>query len=250
MKHKVWTSLLVSFIILGSACNVQARSLEQSEAVLTPASTATAEAAPTATTPAATSTITATPVPTASTWLTYTSALSVSIEYPADWVVEETPHGSVYFQPADSSGAVLEEGISVDIANVPVEEQESIDPNSAVPNEGGFEVNWGTPITVDGAGGWMYVWANYDSNPDQSAYLMAVIYSEQQETAVTINGGYFDDESKELVEQTDLADVVAERFPAFDHMVKSVRFIATEAESDNVGSAATPLKLFVSPVLN
>lgn len=156
-------------------------------------------------------------------WLTYTDTQGVAFEYPAAWSKATIPYTIFFHAPAHSG---LTNTISVEIYKRPLADRKIADPYSAVPNEGGYQVYWGTPLAAQNAEGLLYVWATYASLADHTAALHAIYYSPQYELEVRFNDVDFDDESAEMAKKLGLDHAVAEHFPVFDHMVKSIRFFA------------------------
>ncbi|RIK26200.1 MAG: hypothetical protein DCC55_40165 [Chloroflexi bacterium] len=177
-----------------------------------------------------------TPDPIATGWAVYTEPNGLSIEYPADWAIRTLATSARfdrYFE-SPAKGQII-----LSVYPLPPEYAASTDPYNWGPNEGGYGVHWGTPITVTDAPGWLFVWGfdNFDGYmPDEGLWrdggtptLMAMYYSEQNELDVRLTAFGFDDESTLMAQEVGLAATVAERFPIFDHMMKSVRFQPLDA---------------------
>ena len=99
--------------------------------------------------------------------------------------------------------------------------------------DGWYSIYWATPITIPSTTGFLYVSSRdvFDSADlrtrqwDQGAELTARYYSETYELLVSFWAN-FDDEGTVLAQHNGLAATVAERYPIFEHMVKSVHFFA------------------------
>ena len=165
-------------------------------------------------------------------WATFTLPSGLSIEYPANWRVRTiaTAPYNYYF---DSPQTIVVDGVPraqvmLEVYPYPM----PTDPYSWAPNEGGYEVHWGTPISATSTTGFLFVWGSENFEGREPGYdlwrggagLMAMFYSKQNELEVWLTGS-FDNESTLLAQQIGLAATVAERYPIFDHMMKSIRFL-------------------------
>jgi hypothetical protein len=169
---------------------------------------------------------------------TFITPSGVTVEYPGDWKIETAPSQQPIdwfkFVSPDVEGQTAEIGteIVLEVKSLPLAERETIDPHSWVPNEGGYEAHWLTPLQVEGAEGWLFVWGvshfeHQDPNAglwQQTPSLMAIYYSQQHELEVRVTTT-FDDESTSWAQDLGLAETVAIRYPFFDHMMRSVRFV-------------------------
>ncbi len=152
-------------------------------------------------------------------WLTYTDTRGVAFEYPADWS-KVISHDAIYFH----SPSELTNTVGVEIYERPLADQKVTDPYNSTPNEGGYNVYWATPLTAEHADGLLFVWASYGSSMP-IAFAQAIYYSKPYELDVRFNSD-FDDESASLAKNIGLAPTLVERYPVFNHMVRSVRFFA------------------------
>ena len=172
--------------------------------------------------------------PPATEWTRYTSPLGFSLEYPSGWhlEVEETwateRTSDLWIAPiADYSSP---EVIRIHTWLHPEVVDGLASPYNAVPNEGGYNVYWPTPITLSKAKGLLYVWGKENNLTIGGKWAMlptlyVSFYSPILDTEVQIIGGDFDDESTLRAQRIGLAATVAERYPIFDHMMKSIRFL-------------------------
>jgi hypothetical protein len=183
-------------------------------------------------------------------WATYHEPKGVSIEYPATYEVHTFPWDYVRFDPPAVDSLLFEanQQFSLEVYHRPITHRETANPYSWVPNEGGAEVHWGTPITIEGAEGWLFVWGTSmasQTEPSSALWahtppvsLMAIYYSEAHELDVRLSVS-FDDESTLLAQEIGLAETVAQRYPIFEHMMKSVRFVEPTPISDTTSSSAS-----------
>jgi len=164
------------------------------------------------------------------TWATYTHPSGVSVSYPADWIITAI-EGPSFFDVAFKSSRPEEdghyEGVTLIVNQIPVADRERADPHIWSPNEGGYEVKWDKPIAVEGAAGWMYVWASYIANEWQGgSSLDAMYYNEDLELAVHLSTDLVSDSEalRMMQEGVGFDEIVAQRFGWFEQMVQSVRF--------------------------
>jgi hypothetical protein len=187
-----------------------------------------------------------TTIPTA-TWSTYIPKPGVSIAYSSTWSVHTvaTIPDTYYFDPpgVDFPAEHTTKRMTLNVYPFP----EPSDPYSWMPNEGGYEVHWPTPVTIGGAEGLLFVWgsANFEGHDPGyglwagggGASLMALFYNEEHQLEIWLTAA-FDDESTRMAQAVGLAATVAERFPIFEHMLHSVRF---HASGESASSTPTPL---------
>lgn len=236
--------ILCLFALLWSGCGPQtaAGEVERSAPVAGGGATVTVAPPPL---PTATSTALASPLvvettmaPTMPTWSTYKVGNKLTIEYPSGWEtrsLELAPANTDYyfsppgFHPPET---MSDEQLTLGVYHRPLADRAIANPMTWMPNEGGYEAHWLTPIQVVGAEGWLFVWGasaagRSDVKSGLWAYgpeLMAVYYSERYELDVRMMGG-FDDESTLLAQEIGLVATVAQRYPVFEHMMKSIRFV-------------------------
>jgi hypothetical protein len=137
-------------------------------------------------------------------WATYVFDVGVSFEYPQDWIImaSQEDEDSVAFFAI----SYLPYNLSVDVYHRPA----MTDPHSAVPNEGGYEVLWEKPISIENAHGLEYIWGIPADN-HIGGVLIAKYHSEQYEL--------------EIILRTDADAIPTEsnKFSVFEYIVQSVR---------------------------
>ncbi len=177
-----------------------------------------------------------TPTQTTSTWSTYTVTDMLAIEYPVGWEIRtvQTIPAKHYFSPPgfNPPETISNEQITLEVYPRALADRDIANPQSWMPNTGGYEAHWLTPIQIEEADGWLFVWGasaegRLDIESGLWAYaptLRAIYYSETHELDVRLSVS-FDDESTLLAQEIGLAETVAQRYPTFEHMMKSVRFV-------------------------
>jgi len=137
-------------------------------------------------------------------WATYVFDAGVSFEYPHDWIImaSREDEGSVEF----FATAYLPYNVSVDI----YQRQAWDNPHSGVPNEGGYEVLWQKPISIENADGLEYIWG-IPANNQIGGVLTAIYYSKQYQIQVVLRT------------DADAVPTASNQFSVFEHMVQSVR---------------------------
>jgi hypothetical protein len=173
---------------------------------------------------------TSTPItqpPSTEEWLAYVGADGASIQYPAGWhVVNATYTSIVRFESLVDTVVNPNYVIYFDVFAVPLEQRSMADPYTWQPNEGGYAVQWGKPISIAGASGVEFIWGCYEENGQWDALpsLYAIYYSERHELMIWIFT-HLDDRSLELIEAMGFSGTVSSRFGVFEHMVESVRIL-------------------------
>lgn len=137
-------------------------------------------------------------------WATYVFDAGVSFEYPHDWIIMASREGedSVEFFVT----SYLPYNVSVDVYHRPA----MTDPHAGIPNEGGYEVLWEKPISIENADGLEYI-SGIPADQHIGGVLFAKYFSEQYKL--------------EIILRTD-ADAIpteANKFSVFEYMVQSVR---------------------------
>lgn len=84
------------------------------------------------------------------------------------------------------------------------------DPHSWGPNEGGYEVLWEKPISIQDADGLEFIYGIPSDNP-VSGWLTAIYYSEKHGLEVRLDSF------------ADTIPTESNKYNIFEHMVKSVR---------------------------
>ena len=152
-------------------------------------------------------------------WTTYVFMGGVSIEHPSDWTVDLYNENCVYFRPPSGD----EHSIRLEVYDRPLEYRAIADPHSWEGNEGGYEVHWEKPISIEDAEGLEFVWgAILDNQWDTVPSLQAIYYSERHEMDIRLST-VFDVPYLELTQWSSPADAISARFGIFEHMVRSVR---------------------------
>jgi hypothetical protein len=168
------------------------------------------------------------PIPTATRseiteWTTYVLTNGVTVDYPTGWTVELIPT-AVYFNPPimrnpydNYSNVILE------VHHLSLQDRRIADPHSWEPNEGGYEVLWEKPISIDSAEGLEFVWGEVHDNLGETAPMLhAIYYSKRYELDISIFTG-FDQRSISSIQEIGFTDTISSRFGVFEHMVQSVR---------------------------
>jgi hypothetical protein len=162
-------------------------------------------------------------VPIATEWLTYTHESGVTIQYPANWQIRSNPtYGQVVFGIQLDEAFIPNYRVVLDVYHRPLKDRAIANPYTWQPNEGGYEVHWAKPISVDEASGLEFVWGGYYEHKwDTQPTLNAIYYSERYELDVRLVTS-IDDRSIELIETDGFTDTIASRFGVFEHMMKSL----------------------------
>ena len=137
-------------------------------------------------------------------WAKYRLDFGITFEYPAEWITVIEITDWVKF-----SG--YEGPVRVEVYTRPVEDRAVANPHSWGTNEGGYEVLWEKPISVENAEGLEFVWGQPSDN-QVVGYLYAILYSERYELDVR------------LVMEAATVPTNTDQFRVFEHMVQSVRF--------------------------
>jgi hypothetical protein len=189
--------------------------------------------------------------PVASGWATATIGL-FSIEYPADWQVikrpmipttllswgkftlppeveEIPPNYTIYFNLWVYFNSDVDIGVPTSVEDLLPKRHPGAriileDPQAAIypPNEN-YEILWQQKVGTNDLPGIMYVWGepNY-WQMDQPTQLVAVFFNNQNKLSLTLNV-VIDQESLIIAQNQGFAEMVAQRFQLFEHMVNSVR---------------------------
>ncbi len=162
-------------------------------------------------------------VPIATEWLTYTHESGVSIQYPANWQVRSNPsYNTVVFGIQLDEAFIPSYRVVLDVYDRSHKDRAIANPYTWQPNEGGYEVHWARPISINVASGLEFVWGSYyDHKWDTRPTLNAIYYSEKYELDVRLSTP-IDDGSIELIETNGFTDTIASRFVVFEYMMKSV----------------------------
>jgi hypothetical protein len=244
MQRSLWLLFFAFSMVTLAACRTKpamlpdATTIPQTEnptsaSLSTPASTAkpvptnTISAPPTLTTVPTTIPTTIPPFPITRDWLTYVHPNGVSIQYPKNWQIEPNPkYYYVDFRLADSEEIILSNyRIRLEVFARSPKDKESTNPYNWQPNEGGYEVHWAKPISIDSASGLEFVWGSirqYDHTWDSKPYLYAIYYSEQYELAISL-WTIFDSESLDLVATNGFTNTISSRFNVFEYMAQSIQ---------------------------
>jgi hypothetical protein len=151
-------------------------------------------------------------------WLIYTHELGVSIKYPVDWSSEFTADGAIFLSP-DGSRILWE------IYPRPVSERASTDPNTWVPNQGGYEIHWSKSISIPDAEGLEFIWGTQLGNSwGVAPQLMAILYSEDAELDVRLST-FFDIEAIATLEEEGPDPTISKHFEEFEQMLQSVQIV-------------------------
>ena len=163
-------------------------------------------------------------VPIATEWLTYTHESGVSIQYPANWQVNTDPsYGTVVFGIRLDEAFIPSYRVVLDVYDRSHKARAIANPYTWQPNEGGYEVHWAKPISIEAASGLEFVWGPYyDHRWDARPELFAIYYSEKYELDVRLSTP-IDDGSIGLIERNGFTDTIPSRFVVFEHMMKSVK---------------------------
>jgi len=138
-------------------------------------------------------------------WTTFTFDAGVSFAYPSTWTIISSQGDSVEF-----SGFSSIPYLRVEANHLPIEEKAIGDPHSWQPNEGGYEILWEKPISIENAKGLEFIWGT-PADDQLSAMLIAIYYSEQHELEVRLSTN-----SERTPSESD-------SFNVFEYMVQSVR---------------------------
>lgn len=136
-------------------------------------------------------------------WATYKFSAGVTFEYPSEWIIISQDVNWVWF-----SG--YGENVRVNVYDRPAERKAVANPHTWGTNEGGYEVLWEKPISIENAAGLEFIWGQ-PSNDQIAGYLYAIYYSEQHELDVRLST------------DSDTITIDSDTFRAFEHMVQSVR---------------------------
>lgn len=151
-------------------------------------------------------------------WLMLTHEMGVSIKYPADWSSEFTADGAVFLSP-DGSRILWE------IYPRPLSERALTDPNTWVPNQGGYEIHWSKSISIPYAEGLEFIWGVYQGNAwDVAPQLMAVLYSEENELDIRLST-FFDSETMATLDDEEPDWTISMHFQVFEQMLQSVQIV-------------------------
>jgi hypothetical protein len=163
-------------------------------------------------------------VPIATNWLTYTHESGISIQYPANWQVTSNPsYGTVVFGVQLNEAFIPSYRVVLDVYDRSHKDRAIANPYTWQPNEGGYEVHWAKPISIEAANGLEFVWGPYyDHRWDTRPQLHAIYYSEKYELDIRLSTP-IDDGSIALIETNGFTDTIASRFVVFEHMMKSVK---------------------------
>ena len=135
-------------------------------------------------------------------WATYVFDAGASFEYPYDWIMISSREDSVEF----FATAYLPYNVKVDVYH----RQAWANPHSGVPNEGGYEVLWGKPISIENADGLEYIWGIPADN-QIGGVLTAIYYSKQHQIQVVLRT------------DADTIPTESNKFSVFEYIVQSVR---------------------------
>jgi len=136
-------------------------------------------------------------------WATYRFDIGVTFEYPSEWTILSKDIDSVRF-----SG--YENNMRVAVYDRLVEDRAVANPHTWGPNEGGYEVLWEKPISIENADGLEFIWGRPSDN-EVAGYLKAIYYSEQYELDVRLST------------DSDNITIDSDTFSVFEYMVQSVR---------------------------
>ena len=151
-------------------------------------------------------------------WVTYVFTAGVSVEYPSGWAIVPSVYDFVDFRPPTGGNY----SVRLEVYDRPLQNRATADPHSWEGNEGGYEVHWEKPISIQNADGLEFIWGVIRDNQWEGLpFLMAVYYSEQYELDVRLTTA-FDSQSAEMAQTLGLTDTISTNFGIFDHMVQSV----------------------------
>lgn len=152
------------------------------------------------------------------TWLMFTHEMGVSIKYPADWNSEFSADRAVFLSP-DGSRILWE------IYPRPLSERALTDPNTWVPNQGGYEIHWSKEISIPHAEGLEFIWGVYQGNAwDVAPQLMAVLYSEESELDIRLST-FFDSEIMAKLDEEGPDRTISTHFEVFEQMLQSMQIV-------------------------
>jgi hypothetical protein len=167
-------------------------------------------------------------------WETFVTQQGVAVEYPDGWEIRtiQMIPDNYYFSPPGfhPPETISSQQLMLEVYHRPLADREIANPYSW--QDASERLHWATPIAFEQAEGWLLVWGddNFDGQfpyPglwEHPAMLMAIYYDEQQQLDIRISDS-FDDESTLLAQQIGLAETVAQRYPVFDHMMRSLQFV-------------------------
>jgi len=212
MRIKAKFSWLVVAVVILTACNTISADAPATSLPNTPTKPVISPSQSNTTTPSFSMTPTLTPTVIAITqpalddikWATYVFDAGVSFEYPHEWIImaSREDEDSVEF----FATAYLPYNVSVDI----YQRQAWDNPHSGVPNEGGYEVLWEKPISIENADGLEYIWG-IPANNQIGGVLTAIYYSKQHQIQVVLRT------------DADAVPTESNQFSVFEYMVQSVR---------------------------
>ena len=137
-------------------------------------------------------------------WNVYRFDKGVTFEHPSEW--------NINIQAMDFVRFSVYEGNSVraEVYDRPVEDSTVTNPHSWGSNEGGYEVLWEKPISIEQANGLEFIWGQQNDR-QVAGELIVILYSEQYELDVR------------LVMEAATIPTNADKFRVFEHMVQSIR---------------------------
>jgi hypothetical protein len=137
---------------------------------------------------------------------TYRFDLGVAFEYPSEWRTVSKDTDWILF-------SVHEDLMRVAVQHLASENSVLRNPpDTWGTNEGGYEVLWEKPISLENAQGLEFIWGQSSDNPLAGhRYLYAIFYSEEYELQVTLSM------------ESAIISVDSDKFNIFEHMVQSVR---------------------------
>ena len=156
-------------------------------------------------------------------WSTYTHYNGLSVQFPVNWLVDVQPNDVVYFAHPDAKTLGPNYTVRLEIYSRPLKDRAYANPYTWQPNEGGYEVRWAKPISIDAAKGLEFVWGAYDGGQWYGRpSLDAIYYSERYELDVRLDT-YIDNETLKLLNTGNFTVAIPSRFGVFEYMVNSVR---------------------------
>jgi hypothetical protein len=156
-------------------------------------------------------------------WLVYRLNKDISIEYPNGWTVEPENNlegtDAAWFHPTQSDQA----SIKVESHLRPLAERSVADPQTWIPNEGGYEIHWTQPVTAGDLTGQMLVWGVKQNDEwDMPPWMMAMFYNETLELDIRLTTE-FTPQSLETVQSSGFGSALADHFSIFQHMAEHIR---------------------------
>jgi hypothetical protein len=139
--------------------------------------------------PTLTATVTETPVPTLTPtgivitppafeeikWAPYEFQVGASFEYPSDWFINSITRQEDFVEFVFPYSPY---NLSARVFDLPVNDKAMTDPHSWGANEGGYELLWEKPISIQDASGLEFIWGVPSDNP-VGGWLTAIYYSEK-----------------------------------------------------------------------